>query len=257
MILEGKVALITGAGSSIAMMDVEANSLAQSVSDVQECAGDDAAIGIVGNISKWPDAQRAVEETIDGLGGLHILINNAGVRSYGDTATGDGAFWRLTPEEWARVIDINVNGTFQMTLASIQCMREQGWGRIIGVTTSLDTMIRGANLPYGASKAAHEAFMAAIAQELAGSGVTANVLVPGGATNTNFLPGNTDYDRALLIQPDVMRSPVVWLCSEGANTFNGQRVIATAWDDSMPIDQCLAQASSPAAWPQLGRQPIG
>ena len=74
-------------------------------------------------------------------------------------------------------------------------------------------------------------------------------------TNTNFLPGNTDYDRALLIQPDVMRSPVVWLCSEGANTFNGQRVIATAWDDSMPIDQCLAQASSPAAWPPWPRHP--
>ena len=72
-----------------------------------------------------------------------------------------------------------------MARAAIGHLREQGWGRIVGVTTSLDTMIR--NLPYGPSKSAHESFIAIIAKQLDGSGVTANVLIPGGATNTNFL----------------------------------------------------------------------
>ena len=63
-----------------------------------------------------------------------------------------------------------------MARAAIGHLREQGWGRIVGVTTSLDTMIR--NLPYGPSKSAHESFIAIIAKQFEGSGVTANVLIP-------------------------------------------------------------------------------
>ena len=264
--LEGKVALVTGAGSAIgmgremalalvaggaraAMMDVDADALAQSVNDAREIGGDACALPVVGSVSSWDDAQRAVRETLDGLGGLHILVNNAGVPS-----PRDGAFWELSPEEWARVVSVNVSGPFLMARAAIEHLRAQGWGRIIGVTTSLDTMIRGANLPYGASKAAHEAFIAAIAQELEGSGVTANVLIPGGATNTNFLRPDGHYDRAALIQPDVMRAPVAWLASGEADGVNGRRIIASQWDERLPAAERLEAASAPAAWPQLGRQ---
>ena len=264
--LEGKVALVTGAGSAIgmgremalalvadgaraAMMDVDADALAQSVNDAREIGGDACAIPVVGSVSSWDDARRAVRETLDGLGGLHILINNAGVPS-----PREGAFWELSPEEWARVVSVNVSGPFLMARAAIEHLRAQGWGRIIGVTTSLDTMIRGANLPYGASKAAHEAFIAAIAQELDGSGVTANVLIPGGATNTNFLRPDGNYDRVALIQPDVMRAPVAWLASGEADGVNGRRIIASQWNERLPVAERLEAASAPAAWPQLGRQ---
>ena len=95
-----------------------------------------------------------------------------------------------------------------------------------------------------------------MAQEIEGSGVTANVLVPGGATSTNMTASTLADARDKLIQPDVMQAPVVWLASEASNGFNGQRIIAYFWDERMPIEARLQQASAPAAWPQLGQQAI-
>ncbi len=269
--LEGKVALITGAGSSIgmgkemslalieegakvAMMDINRESLALSVNEALEIGGESSAIGIVGSIDTWSDASEAVSQTESQLGGIHILINNAGVRTHAKTPTGDSPFWNLTPEEWQRVISVNVNGTFMMTRAAIEPMLRQKWGRIIGVTTSLDTMIRGGNLPYGPSKAAIEAFVASIAQDLVGTGITANVLIPGGATNTNFIPEDTSYIRDQLIQPNVMRDPIKWLASDEANDFSGNRIIASNWNNALSLEERLSVAAAPAAWPQLGRK---
>jgi NAD(P)-dependent dehydrogenase (short-subunit alcohol dehydrogenase family) len=151
---------------------------------------------------------------------------------------------------------VNLSGAFFMARAVVGHLRDQGWGRIIGVTTSLDTMWRKGGTPYGPSKAGHEALVAAMAQELEGSGVTANVLVPGGATYTNMTASTTTYARDKLIQPEVMQAPVVWLASETSNGVNGRRIIAYFWDEEVPIEERLQQASAPAAWPQLGRQAI-
>ena len=261
--LDGKVALITGAGSSmgmgremalaladagarVALMDIDAGQLERNVNDAREIGGDGCAIPIVGSVNSWDDAQRAVSETISGLGGLHILINNAGVPTHRS-----GGFWELPPEEWLHALSVNSSGPFLMARAAIGHLREQGWGRIVGVTTSLDTMIR--NLPYGPSKSAHESFVAIIAKQLDGSGVTANVLIPGGATNTNFISDDAARDRSALIQPHVMRAPIVWLASDEADGVNGRRIIASNWDESLPIEQRLEAAAAPAAWPQLGR----
>jgi len=82
---------------------------------------------------------------------------------------------------------------------------------------------------YGSSKAGHEAFMASTAQQLEGTGVTVDVLVPCGPANTNLLPQDTPFDRGALIQPDVMQRPVVWLASGGVRRRTGQRVIADYW----------------------------
>jgi 3-oxoacyl-[acyl-carrier protein] reductase len=143
-----------------------------------------------------------------------------------------------------------------MARAVVPHLLEQGWGRIIGVTTSLDTMYSKTNPTYGSSKAGHEAFMASIAQQLDGTGVTVNVLVPGGPANTNLLPQDTPFDRAALIQPDVMGRPVVWLASEAADGVHGRRVIAHYWDESLDIESRLTKAAAPLAWQQLGRQAV-
>ena len=135
-------------------------------------------------------------------------------------------------------------------------MVAQKWGRVIGVTTSMDSMYHEGMSPYGPSKACHEALSALMARELEGTGVTANVLVPGGATDTNILPQDLCYDRALLIRPEVMQAPAVWLASEESKETNGQRFIAYDWDESLPIEQRLKKAGAPAAWPQLGKQGI-
>jgi len=272
--LDGKVAIVTGAGSSIglgramtlalveagarvAMVDVNQQALEQTAGDARELGGDDAVATIVADVSSPEDTQRAVRETIEQLGGLHVLVNNAGINLYSSGLSGESAqpFWEVDPDAWRKVISVNLSGPFLMAHAAVGHLLDQGWGRIIGVTTSLDTMIRGKNTPYGPTKAGHEALMAAIAQEVEGTGVTANVLVPGGATNTNMVNIANESDRVKLIQPQVMSGPVVWLASDASDGTNGMRFIGENWDDRLPIDERVAAASAPTAWPQLGRSP--
>lgn len=270
--LSDKVALITGAGSNpgmgrimalamvragarVAMSDVNDDALARSVNDAREIGGDDAAISINADVSSQEDAERAVQETISAFGGLHILVNNAGISpAFGNEHVNrNPQFWEIDPALWARMIAVNLGGAFLMSRAAVPHLLAQKWGRIISVTTSLDTMIRGRNAPYGPSKAGHEAFAAVMAAELEGSGVTANVLVPGGATDTNFIPFLAETDRANFINPEVMAAPAVWLASEASSGTNGTRIRGVDWDDELPIEERLAKASGPTAWPQLGR----
>jgi NAD(P)-dependent dehydrogenase (short-subunit alcohol dehydrogenase family) len=273
--LQGKVAIITGAGSPIglghamtvglvragarvALLDINAAWLEQSATDMRAIGGDDCALPIVANITDPASVERAVQQTLETFGGLHILVNNAGInqRSEGFTSEAAHNFWHVSPEAWNRVVAVNLSGAFFMARAVVGHMMAQSWGRIIGVTTSMDTMWRKGGTPYGPSKAGHEALVAAMAQELEGTGVTANVLVPGGATYTNMTASNTAYDKEKLIQPDVMQAPVVWLASEASHAFTGRRIIAYFWDERLPLAERLEKASAPAAWPQLGQQAI-
>jgi NAD(P)-dependent dehydrogenase (short-subunit alcohol dehydrogenase family) len=274
-LLEGKVAIVTGAGSRIgfgrsmtlalvqagarvAMMDIDAETLEQTANEVEETSGRGNVVQVIGDVSKADDAERAVQTAISELGGLHILVNNAGTnpRNAGFGNNDAEAFWKSAPDAWFRVADVNYLGPVMMARAAVPLLLEQGWGRIIGVTTSLDTMYSRTNPAYGSSKAGHEAFMAAIAQQLDGSGVTVNVLVPGGPANTNLLPQDTPFDRAALIQPDVMQRPVVWLASDASDSVHGKRLIAYYWDESLSVEDRLGKAAAPLAWQQLGRQAI-
>ncbi len=269
--LDGKVALVTGAGSSIgmgrvialalaragarvSMLDVNSESLERVANEAREIADDDAILTVVADVGAWHDAVRSVQTTIEGLGGLHILVNLAGLhpRSMLPRDAGKVPFWELPPEVWERVVTVNSSGPFLMARAAVGHMVDQGWGRVIGITTSLDTMIR--DIPYGPSKATHEALVAAMAPELEGTGVTANALLPGGAANTNFLFRDTGQDYAQLVQPEVMGPPAVWLSSEASADTNGKRIIAGDWDESASLERNLAKAVAPAAWPQLGRR---
>ena len=87
---------------------------------------------------------------------------------------------------------------------------------------------------YGPSKAALEAHTHIMAHDLEGTGVTANVLIPGGPVNTRMIPVASGVDRGELIQPTVMREPVVWLCSDDSDGVNGMRFIALRWDPVAP-----------------------
>ena len=151
---------------------------------------------------------------------------------------------------------VNGNGPFHMAQASVSHMLSQKWGRVIGVTTSVDTMYREGMSAYGPSKACHEAFVALMARELENTGVTANVLIPGGTVDTNMIPSGIGHEKTTLMQPEVMQAPAVWLASEESQSTNGQRFIAYNWDESLPIKQRLEKAGAPAAWPQLGNQAI-
>lgn len=264
-VLAGKVAIVTGGGSPIglgramadalleaggrvALLDVNAEVLGQTVAELAQLHSDQHVLPIIADVSQAGDAERAVERTLAELGGLHILINNAGISLHHAGVNDDPEFWEVPPEAWLKVLSVNAFGPFAMARAAVKPMLQQRWGRIIGITTSLQTMWRRKNPAYGSSKAAHEAFVASIAQALDGTGVTANVLVPGGTANTNLLPPESARDRSQMLQPDIMQAPAVWLASDASNGFTGKRIIAQYWDDSLPLAERLARASAPAAW---------
>jgi NAD(P)-dependent dehydrogenase (short-subunit alcohol dehydrogenase family) len=273
-VLRGKVAIVTGAGSPIgtghamaiglvragarvAMLDLNQEWLAESLAQVQKVGGADCAVAMVTDVTDPDAVEQAIRRTIAELGGIHVLVNNAGTnpRAAGfDIASRN--FWDIPLAAWNRVVAVNFSGAFHMARAVIGHLLTQGWGRIIGVTTSVDTMYRKGSVPYGPSKAGHEALVAAMAQDLEGTGVTANILVPGGPTNTSFFASKSEAERAALIQPEVMQAPVVWLASDASQKCNGRRIIAHYWDEQLPLAERLAKASAPAAWPQLGKQAI-
>ena len=110
-------------------------------------------------------------------------------------------FWDVPTDKWEAVFDVNVKAPFMLAKAAVPHMIAGGWGRIVNVTTSLDTMIRPAWTPYGPSKAALEASSANWAGDLDGTGVTVNVLIPGGPADTPFVTLASQPDRSRLIQP--------------------------------------------------------
>jgi NAD(P)-dependent dehydrogenase (short-subunit alcohol dehydrogenase family) len=271
--LDGKVAIVTGAGRglgrvmALGLLEAGARVVAVDLDgppldEIQEAAEDRGAgnrfNGIVADVT-WNDSgPKIVRVTAERFGHVDILVNNAGtniglLRREGQPR---GRLWEITPEEFRRIVDVNVVGTFLMTRAVVPALLMQRAGRIINVTTSLDVMWRGLMQPYGASKAANEAMLAALAEELDGTGVTANVLVPGGAADTRMVSRTAVPDRSTLIAPEVMVEPLVWLCSNASDGVNGQRIIAAKWDTKVPPEQAVKNAAAPAAWQQLGRQSI-
>ena len=274
-LLEGKIAIVTGAasprglgramtealvkaGARVSMMDINQQWLDETSNYMREIGGDDCVMTQVVDVTSIGEAERSIERTIEELGGLHILVNNAGVAPPKMLLGGEASnnFWEISAEEWDWVVAVNSNGPFYMTRTVVPHMLAQGWGRIIGVTTSMNTMYRAGAAPYGPSKAAHEALVAMASRELEGSGVTVNVLVPGGMASTDLIPDDTDYVRDNMISPDVMMAPVVWLASDESNDINGQRFIGYNWDEELPLAERLEKAAAPAAWPQLGAQAI-
>ena len=271
--LDGKTAIVTGggqgmgrtmalalvrAGARVTIVDLDDRALA-SVAREAPGTGKGGARTIVADVTREDTATRVIKETLESFNRIDILVNNAGIGQ--ETIRRDFLveplkFWEVEPARWRRVLDINATAQFLLAREAVPHMLAQGWGRIINVTTSLDTMIRRGFAPYGPSKAASEAHVAVMAEDLAGTGVTANVLVPGGPVNTRMVPAESVANRASLIQPDVMVSPLLWLASPASDGVTGRRFIAALWDPALPPAQAAEKAGAPAAWPSLGRQAI-
>ncbi len=271
--LDGRVVIITGAGrglgrvmalglldagACVAAVEIDTTALGELREAAEDRGAEDRILDIAGDVTYDSAAPKIVRATTERFGRVDVLINNAGISTGlirgGEQVT--GKLWETTPEEFRRVIDVNVVAGFLMMRAVLPALLGQHWGRIINVTTSLDTMWRSLMQPYGGSKAANEALLTALAQELDGTGVTANVLVPGGAANTRLVPLRSAPDRSVLIAPEVMVPPLLWLCSNESDGVNGQRFIGARWDAKLPSAEAAKNAGAPAAWQQLGRQAV-
>jgi NAD(P)-dependent dehydrogenase (short-subunit alcohol dehydrogenase family) len=211
------------------------------------------------DISDHAACSAAVEATRARFGSLDILVNNAGIGMSAireDHMTNLVAIEELTPAIWDRFVAVNFSGAWYMTRAAGPAMKRAGWGRIITVTTSFFTMLRGRFHPYGPVKAGLEAMAAGHAQEFAGTGITVNVIVPGGPADTPMVPKSSGLRRSDLIPPVKMTHPLLWLCSEAANGVTGRRYVAAHWDETAPVEAARAASEAAIGWPDLAAAPV-
>lgn len=208
--------------------------------------------GVLLDVCSEEDAQRAVDSALESFGRLDGIVNNAGVGQElvrPDYITNPPPFWTVPPQIWRQMLEVNALGPFLMARAAVPPMLAAGRGRIVNVTTSLQTMLRRGMAPYAGSKAATEAHSLTMAQDLEGTGVTVNVLVPGGPADTAMVPEASGLSRESLLRPDVMVPPLLWLLSPAADRVTGRRFVAARWDTALAPDEAAARAGAPAAWP--------
>jgi gluconate 5-dehydrogenase len=129
------------------------------------------------------------------------------------------------------VVETKLVGCFLMAREVVPLMLANGGGRIVNISMNEQTMVRRGFVPYGPSGAAVEALSRVMEADLAGSSVTVNILLPGGATRTGMIPdGVTAGAQARLLDPGVMGPPIVWLASSQASGMHGRRIVATEFD---------------------------
>src|SRR5271165_4180933 len=207
---------------------------------------------LVADLRRPADCDRVVAMAQSRFGGVHILVNNAGLTF----TTIDPArfrrsepqkFWQVSDAIVRAVIETNYSAADQMARRVAPVMVEQGWGRIVNVTTKLDKMNRPHTSPYGASKAALEMATEVWAKEVEGTGLTINIVNPGAGANT---PGMAEEVRTMsregraprLVEPEEMVPPLLWVVSRAADNVNGLRFDANLWDASLPPAEAARRA---------------
>jgi NAD(P)-dependent dehydrogenase (short-subunit alcohol dehydrogenase family) len=216
--------------------------ISEDIDEMSALAGGGAGrlLPLVADLRKPTECDRVFVESRERFGGdPDILVNNAGLtftfidptRFRRETPM---RFWECDDATIQAVMDTNYVAADQMARRAVPQMLKARWGRVINVTTKLDTMNRAGSSPYGPSKAALEMATEIWAKELAGTGVTANIVNPGAGANT---PGMAVEMRArsaasavpLLVEPDDMIAPLLFVVSREADAVNGYRFDANAW----------------------------
>ncbi|MEM7408250.1 MAG: SDR family oxidoreductase [Pseudomonadota bacterium] len=243
--LDGRVAICTGAGRGVGaevakLMAANGASVivndpgvagdgaggdqgpAAEIVDAIRAAGGNAAPNY-GSVTSYEDCLGMVQQARDEFGGCHILFNPAGILR-------DRMFHKMSPDDWHAVIDVHLNGHFNLLRSAINLFREQEYGRMIlcGSTSGLLGNIGQAN--YGSAKMGLVALARIIAMESASKGITANVICPSADTRmTRSVPTPKDPDAAAQREERLRRSRAdaiaplcVFLASEQSSYVNGQ-----------------------------------
>lgn len=235
--LNGKVAIITGAGRGIGraialhLANQGANiviNYRSSVNQVEELLttlkeNGQNGIAIQADISKEDDIKRLIENTMKAYGRIDILVNNAGI-------TKDGLLMRMTEEAFDQVVDINLKGTFLCTKHASAIMLKQKSGKIINIASVIGLVGNAGQSNYAASKAGVIGFTKSVAKELASRGITVNAIAPG-FIETDMTDGLSEKIKDAVIDkiplrrfgyPGEVAEAVAFLASEAANYITGQ-----------------------------------
>jgi NAD(P)-dependent dehydrogenase (short-subunit alcohol dehydrogenase family) len=236
--------------------------IAEDIADVAAAASA-AGLGdrlwpLVADLREARECDRVVEMAGTRFGRVDILVNNAGLTfTYIDPARyrrpEPQRFWQVADEIVDNVIATNYLAADRLSRRVAPAMVAAGWGRIVNVTTKLDTMNRLGTHPYGASKAALEMATEVWAKESEGSGLTINIVNPGAGANT---PGMAEEMRemsregraARLVEPAEMVPPLLYVVSGAADRVNGWRFDANLWDAALAPAEAARRAGRPAGF---------
>jgi NAD(P)-dependent dehydrogenase (short-subunit alcohol dehydrogenase family) len=220
---------LVGAGARVAITSREAERSATAAAGLGP-----GVLGLALDVRDERAVAAGVLEVWDRLGGIDLLVNNAGIgmRTVNPRFLSDPQpFWEVSPDGFRDVLETKATGCFLMARAVVPLMLEQGDGRIVTISMSESTMVRQGFVPYGPSGAAVEALSRVMAADLTGTPVTVNVLLPGGATDTGMVPEDTPAEtRERLLDPAIMGPPIVWLASAAAAGVHNERIVAAEFE---------------------------
>ena len=231
--LAGKVALVTGAaqgiglaiartlagcGASVVLADVDADKAQEAAKSVTG-----RALGLAMNVARGDEVAAGIARVMTECGRLDVLVNNAGI-------TRDGLLIRMKEEDWDRVIEVNLKGTFHCTKAALGVMIKQRSGRIISIASIVGVMGNSGQANYAASKAAILGFTKSVAREYANRGVTANAVAPGFIKTAMTGQLSEDVQARMREQiplgrlgtPEDVAEAVAFLASDAAAYVSGQ-----------------------------------
>ncbi len=195
--------------------------------DFEKWLGEQRALGFeftasVGNVGDWDSTVAAFKEAKAKHGRIDILVNNAGI-------TRDGVFRKMGKGDWAAVIDTNLNSLFNITKQVIDDMAEQGWGRIVNISSVNGQKGQFGQVNYSTAKAGIHGFTMALAQEVAAKGVTVNTVSPGYIGTEMVRAIRPDVLEKIIATipvrrlgtPDEIGSIVAWISSEEGGYATG------------------------------------
>jgi NAD(P)-dependent dehydrogenase (short-subunit alcohol dehydrogenase family) len=285
--LKDRTVLITGGGRglgrvmALALVDAGARVFITGGRSEKELAATIAAgralergsiAGMLADVADPAACARAVAAALAEFGSVDMLVNNAArgpaEQRPADAPQSNLPFWELSHAAIERLLLTNVAGAWAMTAAVLPQMIARGFGRIVNISTSRPTMVFPNGGIYGPCKAALEASSLIWARQLDGTGVTVNVLLPGGPSDTALIPGEVG-GRAVpfhagkdapgregfvegLLPPEIMAPPILWLASDASNGTTGARFVARDWDPDLAPDEASTRARAASVeWPHI------